>query len=159
VNVQLVRDEVAHILGGTLVRTGVYYGTGAVSAGGRAIEAAFGRLPESLIGSGVNAVVLYGGTPDIVGSSNEGPTYYKHRLRIQLVYSVTGATIWEADAILTPFIPAVRDAIAGHFKLNGAATALELDSISEIKPSAYPERLCIEFIAVCTEKEQVLIAA
>lgn len=158
-NVQLMRDELAHVLGGTLVRAGVYAGVGAISAGGRALEAAFGRLPESLIGAGVNAVVLYGGTPEIVGSSNEGPTYYKHRARIQLIYPATNATIWEADAILTPFIPAVRDAIAGHYKLNGSVTDSRIESISGIDDSIYPDRLAIEFVVICTEKEQVAIAA
>jgi hypothetical protein len=60
---------------------------------------------------------------------------------------------------LTPFIPAIRDAFAGKVKLNGAADSSDLESISDLSDSIYPERLAIDFVLAVTQKEAVARAA
>ena len=158
-NVQLARDEVAHVLGGTLLRPGVYSGAGALAAGGKSIKFAFGRTlePDALGEDGVCAIVLYGGTEISGGGSDV--VAYDHRLRIHLVLSVLRSTLHQADAILTPFIPVIRGAFAGKVKLAGAADSSELVSISEIVDSLYPDRLAIDFVLRVTQKEAVAFAA
>jgi hypothetical protein len=159
-NLQLARDEVAHALGGTQIRTGVYGGAGAVSAGGKSIKFAYGRViePGSLGEDGVCAIVMFAGA-EILGGAGD-LMVYTHRLRIHLVLSVLRSMLHEADAILTPFIPAIRDALAAKVKLNGAADVSELESISEIGDSSfYPDRLAIDFTLRVTQKEAVAFAA
>jgi hypothetical protein len=144
-NIQAARDEVAHILGGTLIRAGVYGGVGALSAGGKTIKFAYGRTfePGSLGEDGVCAIVFYAGTPQITGSSG-ALVAYEHRLRIHLVLSVARSVLHEADAILTPFIPVIRNAFAAKLLLNGTADNTVLESVSEIHDSPYPNRLAID---------------
>lgn len=156
---QLARDEIAHVLGGTLLRTGVYAGTGALSAGGKTIKFAYGRMiePASLGEDGVCAVVMFDGTQVVQGGGDLA--VYTHRLRIELVLSVARSMLHEADAFLTPFIGVIRDAFAAKVKLNGAADAVELESISEVKPSVYPNRLALDFTLRVTQKEAVAFAA
>jgi hypothetical protein len=159
-NVQLARDEVAHVLGGTLLRAGVYSGVGALSAAGVTVKFAYGRVtePTALGEDGVCAIVMYGGT-EILGGSGDLMAY-THRLRIHLVLSVLRSTLHQADAILVPFIGVVRDAFAGKVKLNGAADSLELESISDIGDSPlYPGRIAIDFTLRVTQKEAVAFAA
>lgn len=154
-NVQLARDEVAHVLGGTLVRAGVYSGVGALAAGGKTIKFAYGRViePGSLGEDGVCAVVMYGGT-QVTGGGGD-LTVYTHALRIHLIVSVARSMLQEADAILTPFIGVIRDALAGKVKLNGAADSLTLDAVSEITDSMYKDRLAIDFTLSVVQKEGV----
>jgi hypothetical protein len=158
-NVQLARDEIAHVLGGTQVRAGVYAGAGALSAGGKSIKFAYGRViePGSLGEDGVCAIVMFGGTSVLEGGGDL--SVYTHRLPVELVLSVARSMLHEADAILTPFIPVIRNAFAGKVKLNAAADACELESISEIKDSIYRDRLAIEFVLRVTQKEAVAYAA
>jgi hypothetical protein len=75
-NLQLARDEVAHVLGGTLIRNGVYGGVGALSASGKTIKFAYGRTiePAAVGEDGVVAVVLYGGTQILGGSGARSTT-------------------------------------------------------------------------------------
>lgn len=158
-DVQGARDEVAHVLGGTLLRTGVYSGVGALSAGGKTIKFAYGRTidPQSLGEDGVCAIVFFGGTQILGGSGNLYA--YTHRLRAHLCVSVLRSNFHEADAILTPFIPVVRNALAAATQLNGKADTSELEGISDIVDSMYKNRLAIDFVLRVTQKEAVTVAA
>ena len=161
-DVQGARDEVAHVLGGSLVRAGVYAGVGALSAGGRPIKFAFGRTeePGSLGEDGICAIVLFEGTAILDDGGSGDQVVYTHQLKIHLVLSVARSNLHEADAILTPFIPVIRTAFAGKVKLNGKADSLQLTAISGLLDSAiYRDRIAIDFTLRVVQKEAVAFAA
>lgn len=163
-NIQAILDEIARTLGGTLIRAGVYGGTGALAAGGKTIKLAYSLLPEfaSVGEDGLIAVVFWDGmTVDPEGPAAGDLTVYRHRMRIQLMLSAARSDLPKAMSILTPFVPVIRNAFAAKVRLGGVGAVANsvLEASEGIVPAIYDGRLALDLTLSVDEKEAVAYAA
>lgn len=164
-NQQSILNETAKILGGTLLREGVYSGVGALSAGGKSIKFAYSLLPEasSLGEDGIVAVCFPDGYRKETGDAGD-LTKYVHRIRIQLLLSMHRSDLPKALSILQPFTPVVEAAFAAKVTLSGAANnGCWIEESPGFKDDQngglYPGRICLEFVLMAAEEEAVSYAA
>ena len=162
-SVQNILNQTALIAGGTLIREGVYGGAGAISAGGRSIKFSYSNLPEegSLGEDGIVHVSAWGGLSVNPDGSGTDLTVMRHRVRMQLLLSMTRSELPKALSILTPFVEAYRDAFAAKLTLNGAASVALISEILDPMSTdpLYQNRIGIEFVLMVTEKMSLAWAA
>ncbi len=162
-SVQNILNQTALIAGGTLIREGVYGGAGAISAGGRSVKFSYAILPEegSLGEDGIVHVSAWGGLSVNPDGSGTDLTVMRHRVRMQLLLSMTRSELPKALSILTPFVEAYRDAFAAKLTLNGAASVALISEILDPMSTdpLYQNRIGIEFVLMVTEKMSLAYAA
>lgn len=160
---QAAVNATAKVLGGTLLREGVYSGAGALAANGVTIKFAYALLPEVIGDDGVIAIVYPNGYRKETGDAGDLTTYV-HELRIQLLLSIARSTLPKAISILAPFAPVVEAAFAAKVLLAGAASGGSwLDRCEGFKDEQhgglYPGRIALEFVLLAIQEEAVTYLA
>jgi len=160
-NRQLILDNVALIAGGAATAVpGIYNGAGRITtADGKAIAVAYSSLravPDVQVDDFVHVCLV-----EETAKSGSAFTVWTHRIRMQVMVSVSRSDLRTATRLLEAFIPAYFDAFALKLTLNGAAAVATITGVRGpfgVEP-LYPERHALEFILEATEKSGVAYAA
>lgn len=160
-NRQPILDQTALVAGGAVTAVpGIYSGAGAITtADGKKVAVAYSSLravPDVQVDDFVHASVA-----DETIKSGSAFTVWTHRIRMQLMVSVSRSDLRTATRLLEAFVPAYFDAFALKVGLGGTCQSSEIVSVRGpygVEP-LYPERHAIEFLLEATEKLGVLYVA
>ena len=160
-NRQAILDNVALIAGGAATATaGIYSGAGKITtADGKSVAVAYSSLravPDLQVDDFVHVCLV-----DETIKSGSAFTVWTHRIRMQLLVSVSRSDLRTATRLLEAFVPAYFDAFALKLTLNGTAAVSEIVNVRGpigVEP-LYPERHALEFVMEAVEKAGVAYAA
>ena len=160
-NRQAILDQVALVAGGAATAVpGIYSGAGRITTvDGKAIAIAYSSLravPEVQVDDFVHVCLV-----EETLRSGSAYTIYTHRVRIQVLVSVSRSDMRTATRLLEAFVPAYFTAFSQKVQLGGTAMSSALLSVRGpigVEP-LYPERHALEFILEAVEKEGLAYAA
>ena len=161
-NRQPILDELARIAGGAVTATpGVYNGAGRITtADGKSVSVAYSSLrsvPEVQNDGFVHVCTI---DETVMGGGGGDLGVWTHRIRMQLMVSVSIGDMRGVTRLLEAFVPAYFTAYNG-VSLGGTASSASLVSVRGpigVEP-LYPERHALEFILEAVEKGAYLRVA
>jgi len=162
VNRQPILDELARIAGGAVTATpGVYNGAGRITtADGKSVAVAYSSLravPEVQNDGFVHVETI---DETVVGGGGGDLGRWTHRIRMQLMVSVSIGDMRTVTRLLEAFVPAYFAAYTS-VSLGGTAASAGIVSVRGpigVEP-LYPERHALEFIVEAVEKGAYLRVA
>jgi hypothetical protein len=161
-NRQPILDELARIAGGAVTSTpGIYNGTGRITnASGKSVAVAYSSLravPEMQVDGFVHVCLV----DETASPLDTGPfDLTTHRIRMQLMVSVSRSDMFTATRLLEEFVPAYYTAYSG-VTLGGLVSSSGIVSTRGpfgVEP-LYPERHALEFIFEAVQKGAYLRVA
>ena len=160
-NRQGILDQIAFIAGGAATSVpGIYNGAGRITtASGKSVAVAYSSLravPEIQVDDFVHVCLV-----DETVRGGSAFTLYTHRIRCQLMVSVSRSDMRTATRLLEEFVPAYFTAYSQEVQLNGVVSSSLITSVRGpigVEP-LYPERHALEFLMEAVEKEGVAYAA
>lgn len=163
-NRQPILDAIALIAGGTPTvgdLPGIYKGAGGITtADGKKVAVAYSSLRavgEMQADDFVHVCVV---DETFVGGGSSDLTVWTHRIRMQLLVSVSRSDMRTATRLLEAFVPAYFTAF-NSVSLTGTAASSGIVSVRGpigVEP-LYPERHALEFILEAVEKGSYLRVA
>lgn len=163
-NRQPILDECARIAGGAVTSVpGIYNGAGRITAAsGATVKVAYSSLrsvAEMQVDDFVHVCIVDETT---VGGGGSDLTIWNHRIRMQLMVSVSRSDMRTATRLLEEFVPAYFTAY-NSVSLGGVITSGSAGIVSVRGPIGveplYPERHAIEFILEAASKAAYLRVA
>lgn len=165
-NRQPILDKIALIAGGGPTAgdlPGIYRGAGGiVTADGKRVAVAYSSLravPDVQNDDFVHVAVV---DETLLGGGASDLTTFTHRIRMQLLVSVSRSDMRTATRLLEAFVPAYFAAFTS-VHLGGTGTVANAGIVNVRGPFGveplYPERHALEFILEATEKESYLRVA
>jgi len=163
-NRQSILDQIALIAGGGPTGgdlPGIYRGAGGiVTADGKRVAVAYSSLravPDMQTDDFVHVCTM---DETLIGGGSSDLTVYTHRVRIQLLVSVSRSDLRTATRLLEGFVPAYFNAY-NSVSLGGTAASATITSIRGpigVEP-LYPERHALEILMEAVEKGSFLRVA
>lgn len=161
-NRQAVLDACALIAGGAATATaGVYNGAGRITtADGKSIAVAYSSLravPEVQVDDFVHVCTV---DETVMGGGGGDLGVWTHRIRMQVMVSVSRSDMRTATRLLEGFVPAYFTAF-NTVSLGGVASSSTITSVRGpigVEP-LYPERHALEFMLEAVEKGAYLRVA